>query len=317
MSKRKSKSSRSTDFSEALKEWEQENPDAWTRDEPAPSVQDKTSEGSLSDEMLKRLQTLRSEQKKTAKKVVQRPASSKNAPAAGPHTTPKRRMTEAELMREAFDALDEDNFDPTAKFRGEGYRRAMDVEIIDQTSTQPPSSQSPSEAVRQSYNTEDRAFEAFMANAEVKPLAGPIDKLRDVIRERPSWDRLSRAQQEAWKERVAEDALHAPQLSQAQRKLLKRAKKYGAIPELNLRHYRKHEALTMLEQFVRAHHVRATRFVRIITGKGKRSQDHVVIKPAVLEWCEAPDNAALLIDYSPSPDESGNYGVVILELRRP
>lgn len=316
MSKRKSKLSRSTDFSEALKAWEQENPDAWTRHEPAPPVQDKTSKGSLSDEMFKRLQTLRSEQENTAKKVVPRPASSKTAPVE-PHTIPKRRMTEAELMREAFDALDEDNFDPTAKFRGEGYRRAMDVEIIDQTSTQPSSSQSPSEAVRQSYNTEDRAFEAFMANAEVKPLAGPIDKLRDVIRERPSWERLSRAQQEAWKERVAEDVLQAPQLSQAQRKLLKRAKKHGVLPELNLRHYRKHEALTMLDQFVRAHHVRATRFVRIITGKGKRSQDHVVIKPAVLEWCEAPDNAALLIGYSPSPDESGNYGVVILELRRP
>jgi len=192
----------------------------------------------------------------------------------------------------------------------------MDVELIDETPAPAPTSRSASEGVRQSYTSEDRAFEELMADADVQPLGGDVSKLRDAIQERATCERRSRVQEKMWTDALSEEELHAPTLTNAQRKLLKRAKKTGRLPELNLRHYRKAEALHMLANFVRSQQVHGVRFVRIITGKGKRSQEEAVIKPAVIEWCDSPSNAAMVLDYTPDPDVSGDYGVVVLELRR-
>jgi len=316
MTKRGSKTSKSNDFADALKAWELDHPDAWDRTRANDTSASKTPEGPLAQAMRKQLKKL--QDTAPAKASAQPRAGTPSAQTATPpDSATKRRLTEKALMREAFEALEVDTFDPTAKFRGQGYAEAMNVEIIDETPAPPPISRSASEAVRHSYNSEDRAFEEFMMDADVQPLSGPIDKLRDAVGERSAWERRSRAQEAAWREQPTTDELHAPQLTTAQRKLLKRAKKYGHIPELNLRHYRKHEALNTLYQFVRAQQMLGIRYVKIITGKGKRSQEQVVIKPAVLDWCQIPQNAEMLLDYSLAPDESGDYGVVIFELRRP
>lgn len=320
MSKRSPKDLKNDDFATALKEWETDHPEAWKEAaaRPAPSSRKPAAEGVLADQLRDQLEKVKSSSDGEAERSASvRKAAANPEHAAGPRTKTTRRLTEAELMREAFEALDVDGYDPTAKFRGTGYSEAMDVEIIEEEPREVLPSRSASEAVKQSYTQNDRAFEELMADADVAPLDTRLDKVRDAISERTAWTREQQPEHAAWKRELSEDDLNAPTLTVAQRKLLKRAKKSGRVPELNLRHYRKHEAMTMLHDFVRAQQVHRTRFVRIITGKGKRSKEKVVIKPAVLEWCEEPQNAAMLIEYAPAPDESGNYGVVVLELRRP
>lgn len=320
MSKRSPKDLENDDFAAALKEWEGDHPDAWEDavSRPAPSARRTPADGVLADQLRAKLEQVKS----TKAQAPTRSTASSNAPSAptnesGPRTQATRRLTEAQLMREAFEALDVDEYDPTAKFRGTGYSKAMNVELIDEKPKESMPSRSASEGVRESYTDTDRAFEELMADADVEPLEHGLDKVRDAISERTAWSREQRADYAAWNDELSEDELNAPTLTTAQRKLLKRAKKSGRMPELNLRHYRKHEAMTMLHDFVRAQQIHRTRFVRIITGKGKRSKEKVVIKPAVMAWCEEPQNTAMLIAYAPAPDESGNYGVVVLELRRP
>lgn len=312
MSKRSPKSVDDNDFDAALKAWEEETPDAWAKENQRTQVRKEAAEGPLADAMRQKLRdATRAKKQKTGAPPAQ-------DPLVGPRSKATRRMTEEALMREAFDALDVDSYDPTAKFRGKGYDKAMDVELIEEAPDQAPvqPSRSSSQGVRQSYTPDDRAFEELMQDADVQPLGGDTEKLRDAISERPSWTREERLQAAAWKEDIAPETLVAPTLSKAQRKLLKRAKKYGHVPEVNLRLLRKYEALQKLEKFVRSQQVLGTRFVRVITGKGKRSKDGAVIKPAVLQWCEEVANTPMVLAYSPSPDESGNYGVVVLELRR-
>lgn len=317
MSKGSSKDDKNTDFAAALQAWETEHPEAWEKAKSTPAKPKKSAEGPMAAQL-----KARRDQQQAADDAAAQRAAQAHDRTAGPRSKAARQVTEKDLMREAFDALDVDNYDPTSKFRGKGYADAMDVEIIDEAPENAPDegalpSRSTSEGVKQSYTGADQAFEELMADGGVTPLEDSLDKVRDGISERPTWTREQRAEQAAWQEAIGEDQLNAPTLTKAQRKLLKRAKKAGRIPELNLRHYRKHEAMDQLVNFVRAQQVQGTRFVRIITGKGKRSKTHVVIKPAVLQWCAAPRNAHMLIDYTPSPDESGNYGVVVMELRRP
>lgn len=320
MSKRSRKDLENDDFAAALKEWETEHPDAWEEaaSRPVPPESKSPAEGALADQLRDQLEQVQASEDSDATAQPTRGADAATFDgAAGPRTKAKRRLTEEELMREAFEALDVDGYDPTSKFRGTGYSEAMDVEIIEEEPLEIQPSRSASEDVKQSYTDADRAFEELMADADVAPLEDGLDKVRDAISERAAWSREQRPEPAAWKQELSEDDLRAPKLSTAQRKLLKRARKSGRIPELNLRHYRKHEAMTMLQDFVRAQQVHHTRYVRIITGKGKRSKEKAVIKPAVIEWCEAPQNAAMVLAYAPATDESGNFGVVVLELRRP
>lgn len=311
MSKGSPKSIDEHDFEAAFKAWEEETSDPWNKDRQRSELKDAPADGPLAEGIRKKLTAA---QRKKSKDAPSKAHAS--AQVQGPRSQHTRRMTEEALMREAFEALDVESFDPTAKFRGKGYDKAMDVEIIDEEPPPVQTPQSSSEGVRQSYTAEDRAFEELMQDADVQPLGGDTEKLRDAIMERPSWTREERQQSAAWKEDVDPETLAAPTLSKDQRKLLKKAKKYGHVPEVNLRLLRKHEALQTLEKFVRSQQVLGTRFVRVITGKGKRSKDHVVIKPAVLQWCEAPHSQSMILNYSPAPDVSGNYGVIVLELRR-
>lgn len=315
MTKRPSNSATTSDFAEALKAWEEENPDAVVKASQPPLPSKTSAEGPLADALRKRrdAEALRAAQPKHSRTTDEHSAETQ---PSGPRSAQTRRMTEAALMREAFEAIDVDGFDPTSKYRGKGYSAAMNVELIEDAPAPEPTSRSSSEGVRQSYTSDDRAFEELMADADVQPLAGDVNKLRDAIQERATWERRSRVQEKLSIDALSQEELHAPTLTNAQRKLLKRAKKAGRLPELNLRHYRKAEALPMLANFVRAQQVHGVRFLRIITGKGKRSQDQAVIKPAVIEWCESPINSTMILDYTPDPDVSGDYGVVVLELRR-
>lgn len=118
------------------------------------------------------------------------------------------------------------------------------------------------------------------------------------------------------------DALDAiPALDEAQQSLLDRFEQ-SDVPEgpveLNLRGSTEREALHRLRGFVREAWERDQQFVRIVHGRGRRSDGLPVLKPAVLDWLES-DGAAYVRGYAPERQPGGSYGSLVVELtvRRP
>src|SRR5699024_2167022 len=121
MSKRAPKDLENDDFAAALKDWESDHPDAWEQAaaRAAPPATKPPTEGGLADQLRDKLDKVKAAEASGAgaKTVSQRDAVTDER-TAGPRTKAKRRVTEEELMREAFEALDVDSYDPTSKFRG-------------------------------------------------------------------------------------------------------------------------------------------------------------------------------------------------------
>ena len=85
-------------------------------------------------------------------------------------------------------------------------------------------------------------------------------------------------------------------------------------PELNLRGMRRVEAVRELALFVDLNAKDGRRFLRIITGRGKRSEHgEPVIKPAVIEWLDGP-GTAYVRGYAPEVNRAGDYGSLVVEL---
>ncbi len=113
------------------------------------------------------------------------------------------------------------------------------------------------------------------------------------------------------------DGLHyVPPLTATQRALLDRHRRFAdshPVPDLNVRGDDRRTALARLESFVDQHWQGKLRFVRIIHGRGLRSEIEPVLKPAVLSWLEGPGRH-LVRGYVPERVSSGDYGSLIVEL---
>lgn len=112
-----------------------------------------------------------------------------------------------------------------------------------------------------------------------------------------------------------------PELDEAGRRLLRRARRIRDLSELDLHGFDRRRALRHLELFVGLCRGRGDRYCRVITGKGVSSVDAPVLKQVVVRWCEAspprPSGRAWVSAWTPEPDQYGEWGALILQLRRP
>ncbi|MFP4597506.1 MAG: Smr/MutS family protein [Persicimonas sp.] len=105
-------------------------------------------------------------------------------------------------------------------------------------------------------------------------------------------------------------------LHASQKDLLKRYAKRSRrhdIAELNVRGDIVDDALRQLELFIHLEWKNSARFVRIIHGRGLRSDGAPVLKPAVLRWLEGP-GFRYVRGYAPELNNAGDYGSIIVEL---
>lgn len=106
-----------------------------------------------------------------------------------------------------------------------------------------------------------------------------------------------------------------PPLDDRQESMLARCEEWARthdLTELNLRGERLADALERLRAFLRQSLESGERYVRIVHGRGLRSDGAPVLKPAVLEWIE--EHAAAHINgYVPERNITGDYGSIIVE----
>ncbi len=116
--------------------------------------------------------------------------------------------------------------------------------------------------------------------------------------------------------KTGEGLNHVGPLHASHKELLKRYAKRSRrhdIAELNVRGDTADDALRQLELFVHLEWKNSARFVRIIHGRGLRSDGDPVLKPAVLRWLEGP-GFRYVRGYAPEVNNAGDYGSIIVEL---
>lgn len=217
-----------------------------------------------------------------------------------PPEKPRRRLTEEELMAEAFDSLG-DGFSGSEKYLGEGFD-ASDVEVV-----APDEPEAPATGPEDDLTTQDLVFLEAMS-AEVQRLEDHRTALRDKEWAGVSW------RTEAEIVSLSAEDLERLELSHEQRELLRRSRKV-TMQVVNVRRFRRGEAIGEVEAFVRDCVRRGDRFVRVVHGKGRHSEGEPVLKPAVIRWCEGAGSRWVRA-WAPEIDRSGRFGSLVVELRR-
>lgn len=302
-------------FGRALDEWATDNPNAW--DDETVRRSKKAQENELADE-LKRLKSvitpIASPEKPAGKPVISpskaEEMSSSQVRRFGVVERSRRQVTAEELMAEAFDAIGSKDHNPTAKYVGEGYRKALEVDVIDEMAAGIVEEAEERYGEFDGATSEDLEFLDLMASADVRPLDRGVDRLRTALDERRKWIVEEHALP------PTEEDLTEPKLTGAERDLLRRARNQRYVPTLHIRMLRRQEAIAEVARFVKEQWDSKTRFVRVITGKGKHSDGPVVLKPAVIEWVQMDPGNRYVSGWSPETDRSGAWGAMILELRR-
>lgn len=231
-------------------------------------------------------------------------------------------MSDEDLFRQAVD-----NLDPAriydAKFKGDPGAS------LPEDSTPKPSSSSPATSSSDDKSDAERRRDVQRVRDEAlfKQMVGPVNPIDDRDKyhrpstppKRPSGDDGDGPDQTLVTPSLPRsgDGLHfVPPLTAPQRALLKRHRRFSkkhSVPDLHLRGDTRDEALSQLGEFVPRHWRGEARFVRIIHGRGLRSELEPVIKPAVLEWLESA-GLQYIRGYVPERVQSGDYGSLIVEL---
>ncbi len=219
----------------------------------------------------------------------------------------KKRMTIEEAMLAAFEAVDAGNI-YDGKYLGRGLDLG-DIEIydprLDQRELLADAVELPDDA--NATSPERALFENIMGPAQDAKFNRQLNALRDRdwvgFRWRTAHDLES----------MSDEELGEPGLTDTQRKLLKRSRKH-AIRELTIRLQTLAQAMTAVEMFVRHCCNDGHPFVRVITGKGLRSANGPVLKPAVIEWCQG-DGRQWVRAWAPETDHTGSFGSIVLELK--
>lgn len=110
-----------------------------------------------------------------------------------------------------------------------------------------------------------------------------------------------------------------PPLDRRQRELKERHRKaYPSAertPQIYIRGDKRDEAVQRLEAFVVEQSKKNASFIKIIHGRGLRSEGLPVLKPSVLAWLEGP-GLAFIRGYIPERNDAGDYGSLIVELKQ-
>lgn len=222
-----------------------------------------------------------------------------------PAAPPKRKVSEEDLMAEAFEAAGDTA--RSAKYEGEGYA-VPDVEVIGERSASDATAST--EGPDADLTGEDLLFVEMMSGA-VSQMEGR-DKYAQL--ESHTWVGI-RWHDEMQLSRMSASELREHEITPDQRELLKRARRAAPVPVLNVRHYKKREALGEVEAFVLACRAQLHRYARVVHGKGKHSKGDAVLKPAVINWC-THEGADHIVAWAPETDLSGQFGSIVVELVR-
>lgn len=114
---------------------------------------------------------------------------------------------------------------------------------------------------------------------------------------------------------MSNNALFEPSLTGDQRVLLKRSRRVR-VRELSVRLQTLSDAMSAVQWFIRTCAREGDTFARIITGKGKLSSEGPVLKPAVVKWCDG-DGKPWIKGWAPETDVAGQFGSIVVELRKP
>lgn len=314
MTRRSQKGPTQSDFGAMLDQWNQEHPGAaeqhQDRQDATARTHANTRDGSMADQLRHLLPTTDGAKSKRATQRSPVPTPSVEKPCVS-HDVPER--SPEDIMQQAFEAMAVEELDHTEKFHPTRTGRA---DALIGTSDGPPSDAYAD--VRSARHDSQRAlnFEDAMAMDDVQKWEDTVDRVRLAMRDKKRWSHEASSVMPAGVEPPSADALISPSLNFEQKKLIKRVQKLPYVPEVNLRLLTKKDALRQLEDFVEEHRQQGQQYVRVVTGKGIHSAGDPVIKPAVLEWCEQQRALARLKAFTPAPDFTGNYGVLILELKR-
>jgi DNA-nicking Smr family endonuclease len=253
-----------------------------------------TGFGTLKNQVKSARRDLRADRRENA-----RPSEVPSTPAPPPKP-PKRRLTEEQLMTEAFDTLAE-AFSGVEKYTGRGYV-ADDVELVSEI----PEVEPPSEA--DDSTAADLLFLEAMATGVER-----MDAARDALSQK-EWAGA------AWRTEAQLAALSADELKYLEmttehRELLRRSRASGHMRVLNIRRFRLRDAKGEVDAFVRECARSNQRFARIVHGKGRQSKDVAILKPEVVKWCEG-EGAPWVLSWAPEVDRSGQFGSLVVELRK-
>lgn len=108
-----------------------------------------------------------------------------------------------------------------------------------------------------------------------------------------------------------------PKLDEAQRAMLERCERWEKsedVPEVHLRGERVRDALDRLSRRVARALREGARFIRVVHGRGQRSDGAPRLKPAVLKWLER-SAADRIRGYVPERQFGGDYGSTVVEFR--
>ena len=232
-------------------------------------------------------------------------------PPATPEPPARRQVTADELMREAFEAAGATPGLHARKFSGQGYTAEPELDIIDERDPEPDLAPVPtSDDDGAPLSGEAIMFYELMNTSGVQALETRVRTLRAAMEPGLRW------RDEVELSSLSPDELAEPTLTGAQRDLLRRSRREGAITTISIRMLRRAEAIAEVEATVHAARQRQQRFVRVITGKGRHSSGPPVLKPAVVEWAERGRGHSLVLGWAPETDRSGAWGAVVLELTR-
>jgi len=236
------------------------------------------------------------------------PAADADSAAETPHeesppAATRRRLNEAELMAEAFGAIDP-NKARAGKYLGEGYDTS-EIELIERREVE---LQAAAPSPGDETSAEDLLFFEAMTEGVVA-LRDPRADLRSKEWSGASW------RNEAQLVSLSAADLEAMKMTPAHRELLRRSRRQGVMRVLSVRRYRKAEALGELEAFVCDCAASGERFARIVHGKGIHSEGEPVLKAAVIDWCAGP-GIRWVRAWAPEIDASGRFGSLVVELVR-
>ena len=232
-------------------------------------------------------------------------------------------LSDEELFRQAVEELD-----PAQSYEGK-YRGKAGASLPEQSDSGPVL-QSP-DAEQEAMSDEERRqkVQEVREAALFEQMVGRVNPLKDRDKyKKPARPRekhgIDEADEKPQRTLVTPELprtgnLHyVPPLDNSQRALLERHRRYGAsssVPEIHLRGDDRAEAIDRLATFVEGHHRRGkVSFVRVIHGRGLRSQDEPVLKPSVLGWLEGA-GSQYIRGYVPERLASGDYGSLVVELR--
>lgn len=203
-----------------------------------------------------------------------------------PEDSPDENSIDEEAADEDAEGSAEDEQARQRRRDREMFERAMaDVDRLDDDSKyRSPSTPDPDEATERASAASRRTVDDLKTP--------PLPKSGDKLRQAPPLDE----EQQALKSRFNAWERDTP------------------APEINLRGDTTDDAISRLTSFLAQARHHEARFVRIITGRGRRSDGPPALKLAVLEWLEG--RGIHHIDgYIPERLLDGDYGSLIVELR--